>query len=172
MSAKCDFSSASSPRQPWCWLTWRSFEICRAGGLHHVDTASPAQGHRGGILTCPWPSVLTAAEGAAFKRPLDCPTPQSNQRSLRRWERMQTKEASRGSPGVSLPRTELGVPSHTAWWGQPHHSPPWACSSLHFPSVCKIWPGDYLRKRRRGWVGHEFWGKPLRVNESLAALFM
>ena len=129
----------------------------------------PCPGIEGGILTCPWPSVLIAAEGAAFKWPLDSPTPQSIQRSLRRWERMQMKEDSRDCPGVSLPRTELGVPSHTGWRGQSHHSPPWACSSLHFPRVCKIWPGDYLRKRRHGWVGHEFWGKPLRVNESLAA---
>ena len=58
MSPKCDFSSASSPRQPWCWLVWRSFEICRAGGLHHVDTASPAQGQRGASWPAPDPVCL------------------------------------------------------------------------------------------------------------------
>lgn len=45
-----------------------------------------------------------------------------------------------------------------------------ACTS---PACARLMSqGDYLRKRRRGWVGHEFWGKSLRVNESLTALFM
>lgn len=75
-------------------------------------TLRPLPGDRGGVLTCTWPSTLTAAEGAASERPLDCSARQSNQRSLGRWERMQMKEVSRGSPGLSLP-TLVGGASPT-----------------------------------------------------------
>lgn len=74
-------------------------------------------------------------------------------------------EVSRGSPGVSLP-TLVGGASPTIL--PPEHVV--ACTS---PACARLMSqGDYLRKRRRGWVGHEFWGKSLRVNESLTALFM
>lgn len=44
------------------------------------------------------PVRLLQPRGAASERPLDCSARQSNQRSLGRWERMQMKEVSRGSP--------------------------------------------------------------------------
>ena len=138
MSPEYDFSSASFPRQPWCWLVWRSFEICRTGALRHVDTASPAWGQRGASWPAPDPVCFWSRGSRLWATTALSRSPVQPEKSREMGANGDAGGQQRFSQSVSSWGQNWEFLPTLVGGASPTILPTEHLVGLHFPRVCKI----------------------------------